>query len=101
MSKLQAFRWSLAVAVLLLPAALHAQVKTDSSSAYHRHAATTGAPGGLLEAIAADTGRVAQPASTSMPDRQGQARKTMRREAAADSVKKRDDAIRAESYSPY
>ena len=101
MSKLQAFRWSLAVAVLLLPAALHAQAKTDSSSAYHRHATTTGVPGGLLEAIAADTGQVPQPASTSIPDRQGQTPKTLRREAAADSVKKRDDAIRGESFSPY
>ena len=101
MSKLQAFWLSLAVAVFLLPAALPAQVKTDSSSAAHRRAATTGVVGGLLQAIAADTGQAdpaAQPASTSSAELRGQTPKTPRR---SERAKTRDDAIRPESNSPY
>jgi hypothetical protein len=106
MSRLHAFPKSLVVATaLLVPAILQAQAKTDSiSTTPAAHSAATGLEAGQITATAADTGQAGMKAATTSkaaPDRRKEKSGKQHHDAAADSVKTRDDTARDQSYIPY
>ena len=69
MSRMPLVPWSLVVAALLVPAALHAQAETysiSSTSAHHAHNAGPGVETGHVDTAAQDTGQAGMKADTTV-----------------------------------
>ena len=105
MSRTPLVPWSLVVAALLVPAALHAQAETDSISSTSAHHARDAGPGvetGHVDTAAQGAGQAGIKTDTALKAKRDlENGKAKRHHKEADSMKTRADTAVRQPYTPY